>query len=282
MISDQSLQEIRLEDCEWFISEYKALEENEYRVDALRRLADDTYMNPHRRYCNADLHNLADKLELCNADEIKCRSYACKRCNRLYQISKVNSIVEIIQSEKNQGIHMNYCFITIVQYSCSVQAYDFVNYDIQSDKDRFRNLLKRSGVKGPVLGTIELDFHRSPQVWLPHYHLIAQLSEENKIPINNLRDKVTKLHPNHIAPGVLAKPFMVKRIKSLSGLLSYIYKFSCQEVRYYKGRKGDRRTCKFRLNNLLFCESLCWLDQQNRRSLLFEYNVRPWIKQSEL
>ncbi|TOF59504.1 hypothetical protein CGJ19_24055, partial [Vibrio parahaemolyticus] len=65
---------------------------------------------------------------------------------------------------------------TIIQYSRGVDAYDFVNYDIPKDKDRLRKLLSRCGISGPVLGAFELDFHDSPQKWLPHYHVLMRKS----------------------------------------------------------------------------------------------------------
>lgn len=222
MNSELFISGIRLEECEWHFSEYEAYEENEYRINILRKIADEIYLNRGRRYSCGRLHELADKLESCNEGLYECKSLACKKCNRQFKIERVNNIIDSILMDQEQEPKFEYGIYTIIQYSRCVGAYDFVDYDIPKDKDRIRQLLSRSKITGPVLGSFELDFHQGPQKWLTHYHLLIRKSG-NEDAIKRLKNRITKLHPEHIKKNRQARPFMEQSLKDPLEQLSYIH-----------------------------------------------------------
>ncbi|OBT05136.1 hypothetical protein A9257_05225 [Vibrio cyclitrophicus] len=271
----------RLEECDWLMSEYEAYLENEYRIELLRKMAAHVHGSLGRRYSCGRLHALADKLEDCNEGLYECKSVACKKCNRQFKIERVNNIIASILLDQEQIQNVEYGVYTIIQYSRGVDAYDFVDYDIPRDKDRLRKLLSRCGIDGPVLGSFELDFHCSPQKWLPHYHVLMRKSG-NEEAIERLSEKLTKLHPKHIKQNRQARPFMKQEFRDPLKQLSYIHKLACFEVRDYQSFWGKNLTKKYRLNKLMFCESLCWLDEQDRRTLPFQWHAREWLKQSKV
>ena len=269
---------VQLQDCDWYISEYTATEENNHRIDILRKVADDNFLNSHRRYSNGYLHDLADKLELCNSDEIKCGSPACKKCNRAFQIERVNKIVKAMRSDIKKDPKLSFGSFTLIEYERAINPYDFVDFNVQMDKERVRKLFRSSGVVGPILGSLEFDFHRSQQLWLPHYHLLVPLGEQYRKPLKKLCKKIAALHPQHLESEVLPRPTMIQNVKDALKQVSYIHKLSCFEVRDYKTSLGNRRTKKYRLDDLLFSESLCWINEVGRRKMLFEYGARGWLK----
>ncbi|WP_104028043.1 hypothetical protein [Vibrio jasicida] len=281
MTSVIDLPSYSLDECSWLSSEHDAYEENDYRIALLRELADEVYLNRGRRYSTGDLHELADKLEACNEEIIECKSLACKKCNRKFKIERVNDIVSAMKLEQEHGFEFEYGIYTILQYSHCVSAYEFVNYDVPKDKDRVRQVLSRCGISGPVVGCFELDFHEQPQRWLPHYHLLIRKTG-NEDAISKLKSCMHKLHPKNIKKNRCARPFMEQKLNDPHKQLSYIYKLASFEVRDYKTHSGKRITHKHRLNKLLFCESLCWLDSKDRRLLPFQWHAREWIKQSKV
>ncbi|WP_447073651.1 hypothetical protein [Vibrio alginolyticus] len=275
------LYDLKLENWEWIYDEHQAYEEDIFRIDTLRSRANDLFQVRGRRYTNADMHNLADMIENC-IDGEACRSPACKRCTRQHQIEHVTSILEVMLTELNMGTSIRYCALHLVQYSRNIEAYEFLNYDVQADKDRLRKLLSSSGIDGPVLGSLEMDFHKSPQKWLSHYHLLTKLTG-NEQALGRLSDKIKRLHPEHIKSGVTARPFMVQKIGNPVKQLSYLCKLGFNEVRDYKTNGFRRCTKKYRLDTLLFCDYLCWMNELGRRKFLFQYHAREWkkIKRSE-
>lgn len=269
-----------LEECSWLPSEHEAYEENEYRIESLRELADEVYLNRGRRYSTGKLHELADKLEACNEGSIECKSLACKKCNRKLKIERVNNIVSAMKLEQAHGFEYEYGIYTILQYSRFVSAYDFVDYDIPKDKDRIRKNLSRCGVVSPVVGSFELDFHEKPQRWLTHYHLLIRQTG-NDDAISKLKRNIQKLHPTNIKKNRCARPFMEQKLSDPHEQISYIHKLASFEVRDYKTHFGMRVTHKHRLNKRMFCECLCWLDELDKRTLFFQWQAREWLKESK-
>lgn len=274
-----NLNELLTEDWEWIYSYSDAEKEDEYRVETLREVANEIYLNPGRRYSNADMHNLADKLEICSDDE-PCESPACKRCTRNYQIKIVETILRAMKNDLKEDPDIRYCAIHLIQYSRSVELNDFVYYDIQADKDRLRHLISSSELTGPVLGALEMDFHRTPQKWLSHYHLFTRLTG-NEEALARLAGKVGKLHPQHIKTNVRARPFLIQEIKDPLEQISYLYKLGFNEVRDYKTPDQKRRTKKYRLEKRLFCDFLCWMDEMGRKKFLYKRHANDWLRHSD-
>lgn len=256
---DKSLRELTRSD--WFISELDAYEEDEYRVQTLRRVANLNYQNPFRRYSNGSLHDLADKIERCGSHDFVCQSVACKRCNREFTICKV----DIIHNEMTNHPKIKYKVVTIVQYSRAIAPYEIADYDVRSDKERLRKLIIRCGITGPVFGMFEIDFHQTPNLWLPHYHLVLEQSNENLIGLEMLKIKLKKIHSDNIYQNIKPRPILAQDIKNPLKQISYVYKILATEIRDFTSVTGSRITKKYRLDDLLFSEYLCWADELGRR-----------------
>ncbi|OLQ78894.1 hypothetical protein BIT28_26640 [Photobacterium proteolyticum] len=267
-----------IEEWDWIYNYYDAAIEDEYRVDVLRKTADSIYLEPYVRYTTGYMHELADKLEFCT-DEEPCKSPACKRCVRMFQIEIYRSILRSIVHELERDPDTRFCAMNIVQYSRAVDAYGFVDYDIKADKTRLGKLLFNSKVTGPVLGAFEMDFHKTPQKWLGHYHLFARLSG-NEEAIARLSGKVGKLHPEHIKSNVIARPFLVQEIQDPRKQISYLYKLGFNEVRDFKTPNRKRRTKKYRLEERLFCNYLCWMYEMGLKKFLVRRKASVWLRHS--
>ncbi|MDF4791202.1 hypothetical protein P3532_19785 [Vibrio parahaemolyticus] len=113
---DIFLSGIRLEECDWLMSEYEAYLENEYRIELLRKMADHVHGSLGRRYSCGRLHALADKLEDCNEGLYECKSVACKKCNRQFKIERVNNIIAsiLLDQEQTQNIEYGVYTITVI------------------------------------------------------------------------------------------------------------------------------------------------------------------------
>ncbi|ELA8151182.1 hypothetical protein ACN9RQ_002728 [Vibrio parahaemolyticus] len=268
-----------IEERDWIYNYYDAAIEDEFRVELLRDTADSIYLEPYVMYTNEYMHDLADELDNCTDDD-PCKSAACKRCVRWFQIESYRAILQAMVRELETEPDTRFCAMHLVQYSRAVDAYGFVDYDIKADKNRLGKLLSSSKVAGPVLGAFEMDFHKTPQKWLSHYHLFARLSG-NEQAMASLAGKVGKLHPEHIKTNVRARPFLVQEIQDPRKQISYLYKLGFNEVRDYKTPAQKRRTKKYRLEERLFCNYLCWMHEMGRKKFLVRRKASDWLRCSK-
>ncbi len=282
MSNKLSLEELKheswIEEWDWIYNYDFAAMEDEYRVEVLRKVADSIYLEPNVMYSNADMHDLADRLEYCTKEE-PCGSTACKRCVRMFQIKQYRETLNAMVHELEVDPDVRFCAMHLIQYSRDINAYEFFGYDVQADKDRLRHLLSSSKVAGPILGTFEMDFHKTPQKWLSHYHLFARLTG-NEEAIARLVGKVSKLHPKHIKNNVTARPFLIQKIQDPRKQISYLYKLGFNEVRDFKTPDRKRRTKKYRLEDRLFCYYLCWMHEMGSKKFLVKRNASSWLRRS--
>lgn len=237
-----------LEQLPKFESINDALDENEIRISTLRYIGGEDY------------EELANRLWECNKGELICNSLACKLCNRNYRLARVNTLVEKVLNTKN-----NWWIVTIIDYERAFTDLD--TFDVRKSKDRLRKILERSGFEGPIVGSFEIDFHKSCDLWLPHFHLLCP-STTKKV----LKGKLYKQQCNHIKKGRKAKPVKFQKLQNPYEQISYIYKLVFNSVHDYKScRTQITRTRKYRLSRSMFCLSLYWMDKLGRRALNFSY-----------
>ncbi len=221
---------------------------------------------------NPDHAELAQRLMNCSEMINPCNSLACKLCNREFRLRRVNEIVDKMRRRKTK-----WWSVTLLDYSRSFGHSELENFDLKKSKDRLRKLLKRSGFHGPVFGSIEIDFHESCQLWLPHFHVVIPISEQNYKAKKILSQKLKQLQPNHIKAGRIPRPSKFDLIKKPYTQLSYAYKLAFFQVKDWKCKyTGKPLTEKSRLDTEIFCDSLMWMDKQGRRRVLFSYKEQDW------
>ncbi|MGF1711161.1 hypothetical protein L4C37_11390 [Vibrio kagoshimensis] len=236
-------------------------------------------------------YELEEKLTNC-ADEDPCSSLACKKCNRDFRIEHVAKLVRLYRryhlkakvinwkralNGKNRQAVRPWYVLTIIDYNRAFTAYDFPSQtDLENTKKRLYSMLNRSGFEGAIVGAFEIDFHRKEELWLPHFHLIVFPHSGNDDCIETLRNKLKKSQTCHIKDGRIPRPLMVQEVCDPIEQFSYIYKLLYAEVIDRKSFKsGGYETKKQRLEKLLFCEHLCWLDSLRlRKKMLFNYRAK--------
>ncbi|QSV13593.1 hypothetical protein [Photobacterium ganghwense] len=237
-----------------------AIEENFARVAILRKVG------------GSENHALADILYDCAEGLKQCNSLACKLCNWRFRVQKVDEIVANIRREGRR-----WSVMTIIDYSRAFPNSELENFDVKQAKDRLRRLLDRSGFDKPILGCFESDFHVQCGLWLPHFHLLIRNTKRNRKATKLLRKKLAKLQPNHIKEGRTARPLKVQKLRKPFTQVGYIYKLVSNSVHdYYRWYFKVMGTKKKRLDNRLFCQSLCLMHKVGRRRVLFSYGERDW------
>lgn len=243
-----------------FESYNEALEENYIRISILQRVG------------GFENNVLADKLIRCSEQQEKCNSVACKVCNRDFRIKRVDELVAKIRRDKGQ-----WRVITIIDYNRAFRDEALLDFDPRKAKDRMRKQIRRSGFDGPMFGTLELDRHRSCGLWLPHFHLIYQLTRSNVRAVPALRRNTKRLQRVHIKQEPKARAFKEQKLRKPFTQTSYAFKLvSLEVVDYICSRSGKRRTTKQRLLDKMFCEHLCWIDRMGRRAFFFSLGERGW------
>ncbi len=242
-----------------------ALRENYIRIETLLRFGGNENIQ------------LARRLRDCSEGVKSCNSLACKLCNRRFRLEKVDGLVAKIRSEKKGKRKRYWWMVTIIDYSRAFSCEDLDSFDVQQSKDRLRKLLKRSGFNGPIVGSFEVDFHESCGLWLPHFHLLCRGTKQNRRAKKILTQKLARQQSTHIKKGREPKPVKFQFVKRYFTQVSYVYKLVSNCVYDYDSWSiGKIRTNKKRLNDAMFCRSLCWMDRIGRRRVLFSFGERDW------
>ncbi|ANS87901.1 hypothetical protein VSVS12_04201 [Vibrio scophthalmi] len=243
-----------------FESVNDAQEENENRINTLRRVGGTEY------------NRIADLLSDCLKGERTCNSLACKLCNRTFRLRRVDDLVAKIRSEKG-----SWWIVTIIDYSSAFTSEELNSFDVSKSKDCLRKRLKRAGFEGVIVGSFEVDFHDICGLWLPHYHLLCRNTKQNRQAKNELQAMLARQQPSHIKAGRTPKPLMFQRLKQRYTQVSYIYKLVFNRVCDYDDSITKKaKTKKRRLNDVMFCQSLLWMDRIGRRRVLFSFGERGW------
>lgn len=166
--------------------------------------------------------------------------------------------------------------VTIIDYHRAFSSNCLESFEPKKAKDRMRKMLTRCGFEGPVVGTFELDYHESCNLWLPHFHLICPRTKTNRQARHKLRTSLNNTQKQHIKEGKKPRPLMFQKLKNPYTQISYVYKllsFRVIDCIYLSGKRGTK---KRRLYHAMFCKHLYWLDSIDRRVFLFSYGERGW------
>ncbi|RBW66052.1 hypothetical protein DS893_06340 [Vibrionales bacterium C3R12] len=240
----------------------KAVEENYIRMSMLDSIGGES---------NTDL---AKRIAECTEGVKKCNSLACKLCNRTYRLMRVNELVHKLRCSK---VRKGWWLITVVDYSRAFNHEELDRFDVGKAKGRLSKLLTRCGLEGPVLGCFEIDFHQSCGVWLPHFHVICPITEDNIRAASQLKTRLSLQQISHIREGIEPRPYKFQKIKNPYRQISYIHKLVYSRVVHFEScLTGTERSVKRRPKAEMYCDSLRWADRIGRMGVLFRYGERKW------
>ena len=159
--------------------------------------------------------------------------------------------------------------VTLIFYEDAKSNKDFMRWDVSKLLNKLRRQLGRLGVRGPVVGSFDIDYHADIKRWLPHFHLLIPNDEAE---LKALR-RYMKKGKNMLREGVKNRPMLLQKIKDPSKQISYLFKSYYSQVICYSA-DGARRTKKRRLEQRQFAISLVKLDQLGLKGGLFLYGLR--------
>ncbi|HIF9255927.1 TPA: hypothetical protein ACX6Q6_002936 [Photobacterium damselae] len=252
-----------LEQFRRFESVNNAIQENYIRADILKSMSRD------------ECTQLANKLIDCADGKIDCNSLACNLCNLCNRHFRLKYIDKLVSNVRAHG--GRWWIITIIDYSRAFSEGELTSFDVKKAKDRLRKLLSRSGFHGPIVGSFEVDFHDSCELWLPHFHLLCPNTKVNRQARRDIKQKLKDRKPSHIKKGKVPRPIIFQKLKNPFTQISYIFKLVFMQVVDFESlRTGEDKTRKLRLSALLSGESLFWMDQLGRRAVLFSFSEKEW------
>lgn len=241
--------ELVMRKCPRFESKEQAMVEKAVRARAL--------LNANPELC--------DILENCKAKK-RCKSAACPVCFREQRVRLVTTLLEYPQKRPK------WRFVTIVMYADYLTDEQLRSFDVSKFKDKFRKLLEKAGIEGPVIGGIEPDYHESEQKWLPVLHLLVP---KDKTALGVLRNLLKKRNKGHIrSAGTKKRPMLVKKVKERGSLYTYLFKSYWVQVSIYSDKAGKSRTMKKRLPKKQLVLSLETLHRIGFENLTFTYKVK--------
>ncbi|MGF1785273.1 hypothetical protein L4D00_05720 [Photobacterium swingsii] len=170
-----------------------------------------------------------------------------------------------------QESEVDYWMVTIVDYEGAFEHTELANFNVRRTKDRLRKQIVRTGFEGPIFGSVELDYHDSCKLWLPHAHLVVPITKNNCVAKSNLEKMYARKNLKHIKQNRKAIPLNFDKVNHEQHQISYCFKLSFFEVVDVTSRKGNRYTKKKRLDDSLFCDSLRLQNNTGRRAFIFSF-----------
>ena len=207
--------------------------------------------------------NLAEVLADCEGDDWPCLSGACPVC---FRANRRKIIPETI---KLYGQYPALKAVTLIFYEEAMTSKEFMAWDVRPLIVKLRKKFGRCGVRGPVIGSFDIDYHTDIKRWLPHLHLLISSDEAG---LKALR-RYMKRPKNMVRDGVKNRPMLVQGIHDPAKQASYLFKSYWSEV-YCYSKNGKRRTGKRRLKTRHLALSLVKLDQLGLQGGLLLYGLR--------
>lgn len=219
------------------------------------------------------VRRLGRRLYRCAEYNIPCNSAACKICNHRYRVKRIDYLVKKI---RELGVPCR--VLTAIDYSRSVRREDLYDDITRKAKARWGQTLRRSGVHGPVVGAVELDFHEECSMWLLHVHFIYVETDHNKKAIQEFCKRIGRQQKKHIKEDRTARPTKKQKVRNPYKQVSYIYKLSSFRVMdYYDIINRKNRTKKIRLNIPQTIDILWLMHKLKRRAFLFRFDDSEWV-----
>lgn len=206
---------------------------------------------------------LGQKLAECR-DENPCQSAACPVCRRNNRIRTIGEATKFYESGQAWRV------VTLIFYAEAMTSKRLSVWDAKQLKNRLYKQMVRAGIKGPVIGGLEVDYHRDTKHWLPHFHLLIPW---DATAFEKLRQSMKKQGKLDLRLDVVSRPMYVRKVKDPANQISYLFKSYCSEVVSYT-INGKRWTTKQRLPDKKHALSLRVLDRLGFTTLNFQYGVR--------
>ncbi len=207
--------------------------------------------------------SLAASLAACGGDGGPCGSGACPVC---FRANRRKIIPETI---KLHGQYPALKAVTLIFYEEAMTSKEFMAWDVRPLIVKLRKKFGRCGVRGPVIGSFDIDYHADTELWLPHFHLLISSDEAG---LKALR-RYMKRPKNMVRDGVKNRPMLVQGINDPAKQAGYLYKSYWSQIACYS-KNGKRRTAKRRLKKNQHALSLLKLDQLGLQGGLFLYGLR--------
>lgn len=207
---------------------------------------------------------LAKILSECSQRE-PCRSAACPVCARAYRLWMINQLAELKPKVPQ------WRSVTLIYYSDAVDNNGLLKWDPTKLHQRLRKQLSRSGIKGPVIGAVEADFHTDLRRWMLHYHLFIPWDESA---FEVLRRYMTQRKNMEVREGVISRPMHVQEVKDWPDQSGYLFKSFWRRLEPYL-YKGERQTKPYRPRQSEHALSLVVRHKRGFDGLLFLYGLRP-------
>lgn len=208
---------------------------------------------------------LADLLKSCTATD-PCMSAACPPCFRVFRKWFFHQASELYDEYSNAHI------LTVVLYHRALTSADLTPDELVRINGAFRTALRRAGFQGPLIGSLEIDYHSDIGQWQPHYHLlefgekaaVKRLRRHLNVACREFSEKYErKCRPVHRAP-----------VRDPARQLSYLFKGYAARIDSYQAITGQRRTKKFRLHPSELELALQTVHKLGFTGLLFLYGLR--------
>jgi len=190
-------------------------------------------------------------------------------CFREYRKWMIPAVLELIEKPRRWKT------VTLIFYTDAMTDQQFYRSGVEvirKLKARLRRQLKRAGVKGPIAGSFEVDFHPDIGRWMPHCHLLVPAQPKA---LERFRAWMKSEANLRTRKGVKSRPMVIDKLNDPANQVSYLFKSYCMEVRaYQKTGRPKRGTRKVRLSNSQLALSLIMQDRLGFKGVRFLYEVR--------
>jgi hypothetical protein len=220
--------------------------------------------------------SLADTLKRCKKGR-RCLNPACPICTRRYRIWLVSRILQMLEGE------IDLIMVTLIEGDDAVSPGSLHSFCPMKAINKFRQQLRRSGIRGLVIGGVDGEFDKDRRLYQPHFHLICLASHAAEIQQLSAR--------HYPGGGAVYHGYMVKPIaRNLADTIAYTSKGYWPKKTRYKGNR--KRSCK-RLDPNLHIEWLLWRSRFSLMEFSVLYGLRryggelfvinkSWLKEKEL
>lgn len=205
---------------------------------------------------------LALKLAACQPTT-PCLSAACPQCFSRYRLSIIQKALDAYEMD------LRFRVLTLIYYKDVMSNENLFEWQPETIKRRLVGQLRRAGVEGPVIGSLEVDYHSDIRQWVPTFHVMIFAGEASYAKFARTASKCN----TSILPERIERPSKRQRIKDPGRQLSYLFKSFWKEVRPFTKSNGKRGTRGVRLQPSELALSLRVCDRIGFSGLLFRYRI---------
>jgi hypothetical protein len=230
-----------------FETSSEAKKEGVIRVQSLRQKA------------SAPAVQLADTLEACERGS-RCLLSICPVCSRRFRLWWCGQALELMAG------HSDLVFVTLIDASQAIPANGLAQLNPNVYNDRLRHQLLRRGVRGPILGGVDLDVDEDYSLLQLHHHLVASAGCDAAF--RDIRNRF------YSKTGQAHFPVVIQPVEDRPKQTSYCIKAYCLRKYRYRDRSGKTRIGYARLKEPMQADWLLWRSRFSSAEFAFHYGVR--------